>query len=274
MRQIAIADDIANSAANDVRLASRDAVLLFTAPESGVYRLLVRDQQRSDKRGKHHRYALEFRKPVLDVSAVAYLSYPTRDIAKSQNLAPTIVRDGTMAIAVAVSRHDGWQGPVEIQADGLPANVSANGIALAAGQTNGHLILVAAQDAVASVSAISIRLKATIENQAIERNALPVEIVRGPIETQKAPVTRLISKLLLAVEDRDQTPMKIQLGSTEPSTVERGSKLKIPVVVHRNEGGKQPVIIRLRNSPATTKATDLTVGADLNEGELELICPE
>ncbi len=274
LRQIAIADDIANAAANDVRLASRDAIVLITAPESGVYRLMVRDQQRSDRRGKQHGYALELRKPIHDISAVAYLSYPTRDIAKAQNLAPTIVRDGTLALAVAVSRHDGWQGPVEIRVEGLPANVTSTDISLAVDQTNGHLILIAAPDAVASIGSPLVRVRAMIENHAIERNALPVEIVRGPIETHKVPIARLTSKLMLAVEDRDQSPMKIQLGSKEVRTVERGSKLKIPVVIHRSEGGKQPVIVRLRNSPAKTKANDLTVNADASESELELNVPK
>lgn len=272
LRQITIADDISNVATNDVRLASHDAVVLFTAPESGMYRLMVRDQQRSDMRGKH-RYALEFRKPKHDVSAVAYYSFPTRDIAKSQDLAPTIPRHGTMAVAVAISRHDGWQGPVEIQAEGLPAGVTSSEISLAADQTNGHLILMAAPDVAANSGSFSVCVKASIDDRVIRLNAMPIEITRGPIETQKTQITRLVSKLMLAVEDRDLSPMKIQLGWTEPKSVVRGSKLKIPVSIQRSEGGKQPVIVRLRNAPRKTKANDLTINADSNEGELELDVP-
>ncbi len=192
LTQIAIADDIANTAASDVRLASRDAVVLFTPPESGAYRLMVRDQQRSDSRSSFHRYALELRKSSHDVSAVAYFSTPTRDITKSQNLAPTISRNGTLAVAIAVARHDGWKGPVEVQAEGLPLGISSAGISLATDQTHGHLVFVAAPDAVA---------------------------------------------------------------------------------IQRREGGKQPVIIRLRNSPTKTKTNDLTVNADANNAELEINVP-
>jgi hypothetical protein len=182
-------------------------------------------------------------------------------------------KNGTMAVAIAITRHDGWKGPVEIQAEGLPTGVSSAGLSLATDQTNGHLVLAANPDAVAKVASFSVRVVAKIHDRAIERTAIPIEIARGPIETQKAPTARLASRLVLAVEDRDQAPLKIQLGSPELKTVQRGVNLKIPVAIERRDGGKQPVIVRLRNSPAKTKANDLTISADVNEAELELNVP-
>jgi hypothetical protein len=133
--------------------------------------------------------------------------------------------------------------------------------------------LIAAPDAVANVASFTVRVAAKIEDRAVERIAVPIEISRGLIETQKAPITRLASRLMLAIEDRDQMPMKIQLGSSELKTVQRGDKWKIPVAIQRKEGGKQSVIVRLRNLPAKLKVNDLTVNADANEAELELNIP-
>ncbi len=273
LHQVAIADDIANVAAGDVPLATRDAILQFIAPESGTYRLMIRDQQRSDFRADRHCYAVELRKPVPDLSAVTYFPYPTRDSSQSQQLAPTIIGNGTLAVAVAISRYDGLQGPVEIQVEGLPSTVSSTGLTLAADQTNGHLVLDALPNSIASTNSIAIRVRTTFQDQPITRIATPIEFIWGPIETQKAPVARLATKLMLAVDDRDQMPLKIQLGSSEVVHVERGSKLKIPVAIQRSEGGKQTVIVRLRNAPAKTKANDLTISPDASNGELELNVP-
>lgn len=274
LHQIAIADDIANVASSDVRMGSRDAVLQFTASESGRYRLLVRDLQRSDHRDHRHRYALELRQPVPDVSAVAYLSFPVRDLAQSRNLAPTLTRMGTLAVAVAVTRHDGWKGPLEIQADHLPTGITTHGLTLAADQSNGHLILFESADAIASVSSFSIRMTADLQEKSISRLARPLELTWGSIATLNAPVARLTSSLVLATEARDQVPLSIRLGSDVTADVARGSKLKIPVALQRNEGGKQEVVVRLRNAPAKTKAADLKVNADKNTGELELNVPQ
>ena len=274
LHQVAIADDISNVAGVDVRLASRDAVLQFIAPESGKYRLLVRDQQRSDRRSNRHRYAVELRTPVPDVTAVAYLAYPARDASKSESIAPTIAKDGTLAVAVAITRQDGWSGPVEVQAESLPVGVSSTGLSLAANQTNGHLILVASSDAMASMSPVSIRLTTKGHEPSLFRTARPIELTWGAIDTQKVPVARIASAFVVAVEDRDSVPLTVKLGSSETLSAARGSKLKIPFAFQRSEGGKQSVIVRLKNAPVKTKVADVTVNADQNAGEFELNIPE
>ncbi len=274
LHQVAIADDISNVAGVDVRLASRDAVLQFTAPESGKYRLLVRDQQRSDRRFNRHRYAVELRTPVPDVTAIAYLAYPVRDASKSESIAPTIAKDGTLAVAVAITGHDGWSGSVEVQAEGLPVGVSSTGLSLAANQTNGHLILVASSDATASISPVSIRIATKGQEPCLLRTARPIELTWGAIDTQKAPVARVASAIVVAVEDRDSLPLTVKLGSSKTLSVERGSKLRIPFAFQRREGGKQSVIVRLKNAPVKAKVADVTVNADQNAGELEISIPE
>ncbi|MDZ4851753.1 MAG: hypothetical protein SGI77_20895 [Pirellulaceae bacterium] len=272
-QQVSIADDISNVAGGEVRLSSRDATLLFTPPESGIYRLMVRDLQQSDHRGQRQRYAIELRKPNPDFSAVAYFAYPTLDATTSRSVSPTIIKDGTLAVAIAVSRHDGWQGPIEIRAENLPPGVHSPGLVLASDQTNGHLILVAESTVSASVQPFSIHAKAMLQDVMAERVAIPIEVTWGAIETQKAPVARLTSSLMLAVEDRDQAPLKIVLGSNEIAQVERGSNLKIPIAINRTDAGKQAIVARLRNAPPKTKANDLTLNGDVNSGELELNVP-
>ncbi len=273
IHQVAIADDIANVATNDVRLGSRDAVLQFTAPVSAKYRLLVRDQQRSDRRSNRHRYAVELRAPVPDFSAVAYLAYPARDAAKSECISPTICKNGTLAIAVAVTRYDGWSGSLEAHVDGLPSRVSAGRLFLEANQTNGHMILVASSDVDACLNPIFIRVAATTQEPLIARSAKPIELTWGAIDTQKTPVARITSALVLAVEDRDEVPLTVKLGMSDTVRVERGTKLRVPVVCHREEGGKQAIVVRLRNTPPKTKAEDVTINAEQNEGEMEINVP-
>ena len=274
IHQLAIADDIANAAENDVRLSSRDAIVQFTTSESGRYRLLVRDQQHSDRREHGHRYAIELRKPLADIAAIAYLSYPTRNATQATSLAPTIAKQGTLAIAVAVTRFDGWTGPVELHVDGLPPGVSSQGLTLAENQSNGHLIVAAAADATASVSSFSVRASAAVQEKVVERTAIPIELTWGANNTQNVPSARISTSLVLAIEDRDLIPLSVHLGSAETSRVQRGSTFKIPVSLVRSEGGTQDVIVRLRNIPPKTKANELTIKADQTAGEMELTVPQ
>ncbi len=71
----------------------------------------------------------------------------------------TVPRGGTLKVKVTAERFGGFAGPIAVAADGLPTDVTAKGVIVAANQTSGDLTLTAAADA--AIGSHSLRVKGT-----------------------------------------------------------------------------------------------------------------
>src|SRR5205814_2976837 len=129
-----------------------DPAYKFVAPEDGTYRLLVRDQFGDSRQEPSFVYRLAIREPQPDFRLVAYPTSPppTQQQQLQTPLATaSIRRGGTIALALVVQRRDEFDGEIAVSVEGLPAGVACPGAVLGGSVTEGSLVFVAADDAVA-----------------------------------------------------------------------------------------------------------------------------
>lgn len=138
-----------------------DSVLRFVAPADGDYRVRVRDTRGFG--GEGHDYTLVARTLKPDFSVAMTW--------KDLKIAPGSGRE----IGFTATRLDGYEGPIEIVATGLPAGLSLSSpLTIEAGQDRAFALLradttFAGMDA-ASAARISIAARATIGDRPVEKS--------------------------------------------------------------------------------------------------------
>lgn len=280
--------------------------------------------------------------------AVGVLPRPPFQLSARFEL-PEAVRGLTTTLIVEAKRDDAFDGPIEISASGLPPNVTATGLTLAAGQsegrltlklgestafgayaftlagrtTLGHAVNIATIVAPPLVVALPFELRAEPNPLAIgqgEKVGLKVSATRkggydGPIElelrnlpaqvtagksrieqgqtsavvdlvaTPSAPLgargdVDVLGTTALAAQQASSPPFVVKVQAPMPSlalkiepagvTLKPGARSRIKVTVERkNVGG--PVQLSVSGLPAKVTAADVTVPADQNGAEIELV---
>jgi hypothetical protein len=121
-----------------------DSKLDFVAPADGDYILHLKDVR--DLEGPDYAYRLTVRDAVPDY----------RLETKPEN--PNIPHGGSVPISVIADRLPGYEGPIEIEVQGLPAGVAAGRATIPAGQTSTVVVLSASQNAAAGAPSSLIKI--------------------------------------------------------------------------------------------------------------------
>jgi hypothetical protein len=145
-----------------------DSSLDFVAPADGDYILHLNDVR--DLEGPDYAYRLTIRDASPDY----------RLAAEPDN--PNVPHGGSVPITVLADRQAGYEGPIEIQVQGLPSGVTAGKATIPAGQTSTVLVLSASPNAAAGAppSPIKIVGHASVGGQALVRVAnegAPLQLV-------------------------------------------------------------------------------------------------
>ncbi len=268
-KQVLTADDSQNVGGVDVTLRSSDPVAMFTAPEAGTYRIVVRDLDNGESLAKTQRYVLMVRKPDPRFDLVAFMPYPIIDKKKSQHIGSKIFRGGSEAIRVLAVRHDGWSGPIDISVDGLPNGMTCATATIAANQSQSQITLVVSDAAEAWTGPIRVTGSATIGDKKVVHTATPATVSWGPDHTREFVRSRLSSELVVSIADRDMAPISIQFAKTGVLEVKKGESLKLTAKLTRRDGGKAACVLRPRDLPPGVTAAEVTIAADKAEGTLE-----
>ncbi|MBY0460904.1 MAG: hypothetical protein K2V38_26590, partial [Gemmataceae bacterium] len=137
----------------------KDSFLLFDPPADGNYQVRVTDARGAS--GPTHAYRVTVRPPRPDYS-VSFS--PT---------APNVWKGGAVPVNVTVNRVDGFDGPVSVKLEGLPAGFSAPETFVEGGFTTTAFALSADPTATAPADAkIKLVAKARIGGQEVVREAL------------------------------------------------------------------------------------------------------
>lgn len=210
---------------------TKDPKLYFNAPADGTYTVALRDLH--DRGGERFIYHLRAERsgPDFEVHGEYYYAM----------LAP-----GTRAMWFAqVDRLNGFEGPVEIHAEGLPAGVSLTPVTIPPGMHRCGLILSCAPDAKIDASLARVFGKADIPGpdgetrEVIRYGRITCELqtqgggqARWPINTQLVGVTKPLDLTKV-----DATPDEI--------TLRPGEKAEITVRIERSEGFTDPVTLAM-----------------------------
>lgn len=261
-------DDSQTISDGAMNLFSKDPTGLFTAPETALYRVSVRDLDIGRTLRSRKRFAVRIGPPQPSFELVAYRPHAHSDLKQSQPTGTRLFRGGTEIIRLLVIRKDGWTGPIHVRCENLPEGVSAAEITIGSNQTIAQIPITASEMAPSAFA--PIRLIGRNDEGTIERTASAAVIQWGKGNGRDFIQTRQTDTLWVSVSEQDQIPISVSFGNSQVVEVKKGESVKIPVQLQRREGAKAACVARARHFPPGTKAADLTIPADKNEGEIEI----
>ncbi|MEY5026675.1 MAG: hypothetical protein RLZZ244_2203, partial [Verrucomicrobiota bacterium] len=162
---------------------NRDPVGRLEVKEDGVFRATLRDGYAGSAGGEARPYTLAIRKPAPDFALVcaahppmanrAYLKAPGINPAFMVDVRGVNLRPGQgVPVRVLLVRRDGFEGEVRVEAEGLPAGVTAEPCVVGPGKKEGILVLRAGREAKRWSGAIRIYGMASVEGQERRREAV------------------------------------------------------------------------------------------------------
>lgn len=262
------------------RAGPEDPGVLWTVPQDGRYRVLVRDLHGAGlSAGFSSGYILGVRPAQPDFRLVAFPVENFRGENRVMSKSTVLRRGGTERVRVLAFRREGFDGTIRVEAEGLPPGVSARSVVLGPGDTSVEFILQAAPDAPAFAGQLRLVGRAEIGGRPVTRPVRGAEVV-WRADTQREPIaTRVTETLGLAVDPSFGTPVAVRLGEAERYRTSRGGKLKIPVKLVRQGESKDlaqakiklaPVGLPGRGNDRPVLAKEVTLEMAKPEGELEL----
>ncbi len=211
----------------------KDSYLRFTAPADGEYHVRLRDVQ--DQRTGNLAYRLTIREPRHDFQLA---------IAPKN---PNVPRGGSIPLTATAIRTDGFDGPIEVSLENLPAGFSATKAIIRPGQNSAVLVLSASADA---KLASGVPLVAKGRAGAFVRDANTGDALQLLALAPKADVT--------------------MTTSTKVVEIEPGGMGTVSVKIARNNGFGGRVPVEVLNMPPRTLLPSIGLnGVLLNENETE-----
>jgi len=259
-KEVASADDgPAEFAGPLVDRPSADPLLEFRAPADGTYRVLVRDLAADSHAAPHHVYVLEARRPTPDFEVVALLSHPNRADGNRQQLAAaSLPIGGALPVDILVVRRDGFGGDVVIEAEGLPAGVSAPPLSIPGKANRGTLVLTAADGTAPFAGTFRITGKSRIGEADVARTARPA-MLRWNVDNQNQPqLVRMVREIPLAVIP-DAAPLTVTEQDRAVRETARGGKLSVPLAPVRRPGAKGAVSLTAPGLPGELKVVEVKI---------------
>ncbi|QDU93351.1 PPC domain-containing protein [Lignipirellula cremea] len=257
-------------------LETNDPATLFVAPTDSRYRILVWDQFGSEG-GARYPYRLVFRKPEPGFRAIAI-----PDMVQEQNQSrtynvttrtPTVRRGGGLEVMLAVWRTDGFVGPIEFQASGLPAGVTAEPVLLGPGETLGALLIQASPTAAGWDGEIQLTASAEIDGRK-ETRSVPALEVLYPAFRNDPPLSRLADSLYIGVEEEITHPALLEARQTE-FRMARGGKIEAPFQLKKlDDKFTMNVPVTVLNLPSRVTRTDGSAAASGAEGKVVIDIPD
>ena len=216
--------------------------------ESGRHRLLLSDLFGGTRTDPRNVYRLIIRKAAPDFALCAWgLHMELRNGDRNALSKPLALRGGsTVALEVVAVRRDGFDGPIQLQMNGLPEGVSATGLVIPPGQNRGIVLLTADQNAPRGLSWASFTGKAQIGGTDIIHPCRMAAMAWPIVDSwSDIPSPRLIDGLPVSVSGSEFAPISIAARDKTTYEVIAGQKLTIPLL-HTRRSEFSGGILQLR----------------------------
>ena len=262
-------DDTAAKAGTRLSSGSRDTAVMIAAGDAAEYRITAVNQ--FDSGGPTHLYRLAVREARPDFDLVAVSERSHYELNQAHPAAPLLRKGGTEPVRVLIHRRDGFDGPITLEATGLPAGVTCPPVTASLKEDSVRLVFSAAPDAAGWNGDIRITGKAKLGEQEITREARPAAFVQGVADATKERLRpRLDVSLPLSVSATEKAPVILEVGNGGRFTVEMGQKLEIPVKVVGRNGVKGPLTVTADGLTGLRQSPVLTLADKVDEGKLTL----
>lgn len=159
--------------------SSDDPAFRFVAPADAAFRVTVRDRAFENRGDPSLVYRLSLRKETPDFRLVALPVFPSTDANLQQNTWDMLLRKGDNAhLSVMAFRRDGFAGPIDVAAEGLPPGVTCPGATIGPGQLAANLVFSSTEQAADWFGAIRIVGRASIDDPATAKALTDAEAAR------------------------------------------------------------------------------------------------
>ncbi len=262
-------------------------VYRFVAPADGTYQLLVASRAGDTLYGARHTYAVRITRDEPDFRLVAITT------GSALPDVPAVPVGGQGAYNVLVRRSPGFNGDIELSAEGLPPGLTCPPQVLAGGVNETTLVFTAAASAADWAGEIKIKGTATVDGVQVVREARAGAIVWPvPPNNNIATLSRLERSVYLAVAGKAPFTLTPTIDKAE---VKPGDKATIKVKVARlwpevknpiqvgviqsqfRQGSELPINLRVNNfQPVNVAGTaegklNVTVGPDVPPGTYNIV---
>ncbi|MCA9048867.1 MAG: serine protease [Planctomycetaceae bacterium] len=254
---------------------SPDIIGKVDIPEDGRYRLQLSDLFGGTRNDPNNIWRLIIRRPQPDFSVVAWAMHmELRNGDRNALSKPIALRGGaTMPFEVAVVRRDGFDGDINLTLENLPDGVTASGLKIPAGQTLGHLLVTADQNAPRGLTSAKLTGTAQINGETVSRTgrfasmAWPV-----PNAWAEIPKPRLLADMPVSVGGSEFAPVSIAVAEPDVLEVAEGGTLKLPLTLTRRSefSGNKMSLTTMGVGFTGHPAFDAPLDADAAETVLDL----
>ncbi len=194
-RVIAGDDDTSNPLPIVYETVNDDAAVKFVAPADGKYRIAVKDRFAASRGDPSLVYRLVIRKETPDYRVVAVPTAPAApNVRQGMPWSVGLRRGDQVAVQVGVLRRDGFTGPVQIIAEGLPPGVTCREISIGATPSAGVLVFAAAEDAPPWSGTVKITGKAIIEDPVLVNAQAAVQANLKPAQDAFTAADKAVAK--------------------------------------------------------------------------------
>ena len=205
---------------NSLDMYNRDPQGKFNVPADGTYRVLIQDTYGNG--GPRFLYALRVGKPAPDFFPVVFHETP------SDPTCPVVRQGGSAFVDFCLNRRDGFNGPVTVEAEGLPQGVTCLPVHVSPQSQFADVVFTAAPDAPEWSGAVRLKAWALIDGKRVER---PVHCSRRRWPIANISTSRISREIVLAV--RSQAPYGLK-APTGPLSVVAGATLETKMAVERH----------------------------------------
>jgi hypothetical protein len=261
-RLAALDDTGANIGQLRFTTTTRDPRWDFTAPAAGNYLVCVRDLYHQQRGEPHFIYRLIVRRPQPDFRLVVV---PAHDV---QPDATVVGRGSKQRMDVLAFRKDGFDGPIRVEASGLPTGVTCPTVVIGPGKTSAPLVFEATKDAPAGHGEIQVIGSSRIDGHEVVHRARGGGLTWPTVNTPG--IARMAHSIVLSV--RDAAPFSVSVEPTR-ATAAPGSKVVLKARIRRAADWSGPVQLSGFDLPNGAAVGLVTAGKDAAEARLELTLP-
>jgi hypothetical protein len=239
-----------------------DPAWRFEVKEDGAYRIKIRDLFGGTRNDLRDVYRLILRKETPDFRLTALIEPPIKK-QDDRTTGPwsTLLRGGeTVPLRVVAFRRDGFNGDIELGAEGLPQGVSCAATRIPAGRNEGVLLLTAPEKAAPWIGPIRLVGRARIGEGECTREARSAVVIWnvGNYDEDSVP-TRLSRGVTIALSGAETSPLTVESAEDKVWEAATGGKLEIPLrITHRGEM-KQDLKVTARGAPAIEGFKDFSI---------------
>ncbi|MBW3597259.1 MAG: hypothetical protein KY475_08295 [Planctomycetes bacterium] len=220
-----------NRIGTDFDTSTDDPSWKLEANEDATYRIQVRDNFGSSRADPRYAYRLIVRRTRPDFRLIATPEPgPTTNNNQVLQYASVLRRGGSTYVEIRAERLDGFDGEIEVTAEGLPPGVTCTSAILGGNVKEGCLVFTADENGPAWNGPITVVGKAKIGESEVVRSARPGSLVWGTNNRQQeTPIARMARDLVLSVIETETAPALVKVGDGQIIETSKGAKVELPV---------------------------------------------